>query len=90
VTKAEFIDRVASDDRIDSKKAAADAVEAVLDAVDPEVDDLALVPVGLEGAGHVFEAERLDEGDHLETEDAPGVWLEQRDLHGSWTFLMLG
>jgi DNA-binding protein HU-beta len=33
VTKAEFIDRVASDDRIDSKKAASDAVETVLDNI---------------------------------------------------------
>ena len=31
VTKAEFIDRIAGDERIDSKKAASDAVEAVLD-----------------------------------------------------------
>jgi len=33
VTKSEFIDRVANDDRIDSKKAATDAVEAVLDNI---------------------------------------------------------
>lgn len=33
MTKAEFIDQVANDDRIDSKKAASDAVEAVLDAI---------------------------------------------------------
>ena len=33
MTKAEFIDRVASDDRIDSKKAASDAVETVLDNI---------------------------------------------------------
>jgi len=33
VTKAEFIDRVASDDRIESKKAASDAVETVLDNI---------------------------------------------------------
>jgi len=33
VTKAEFIDRVASDDRIGSKKDASDAVEAVLDGI---------------------------------------------------------
>jgi DNA-binding protein HU-beta len=33
VTKAEFIDRVSNDDRIDSKKAATDAVEAVLDSI---------------------------------------------------------
>jgi DNA-binding protein HU-beta len=33
VTKAEFIDRVSNDDRIDSKKAATDAVEAVLDGI---------------------------------------------------------
>jgi nucleoid DNA-binding protein len=33
VTKAEFIERVASDDRIGSKKEATDAVEAVLDGI---------------------------------------------------------
>ena len=33
MTKAEFIDRIASDDRIDNKKAAAHAVEAVLDGI---------------------------------------------------------
>jgi DNA-binding protein HU-beta len=33
VTKAEFIDRIASDERIESKKAASDAVEAVLDTI---------------------------------------------------------
>jgi DNA-binding protein HU-beta len=33
VTKSEFIDRVAEDERVGSKKAAGDAVEAVLDAV---------------------------------------------------------
>jgi DNA-binding protein HU-beta len=33
VTKAEFIERVASDDRIGSKKEATDAVEAVLDSI---------------------------------------------------------
>ena len=33
MTKAEFIDRIASDERIESKKAASDAVEAVLDAI---------------------------------------------------------
>ena len=33
MTKAEFIDRIANDERIDSKKAAQDAVEAVLDGI---------------------------------------------------------
>lgn len=33
MTKAEFIDKVAADERIESKKAAGDAVEAVLDAI---------------------------------------------------------
>lgn len=33
MTKSEFIDRVANDERIDSKKEASDAVEAVLDAI---------------------------------------------------------
>ena len=33
MTKAEFIDRVASDDRIGSKKDASDAVESVLDGI---------------------------------------------------------
>jgi DNA-binding protein HU-beta len=33
MTKAEFIDRVANDERIDSKKDAQDAVEAVLDTI---------------------------------------------------------
>ncbi|MCB0870662.1 MAG: HU family DNA-binding protein [Solirubrobacterales bacterium] len=33
VTKAEFLEKVAGDERIGSKKAAADAVDAVLDAI---------------------------------------------------------
>ena len=33
MTKAEFVDRLASDGRIGSRKAASEAVEAVLDAV---------------------------------------------------------
>ena len=33
MTKSEFIDRIANDERIESKKAASDAVEAVLDAI---------------------------------------------------------
>ena len=33
MTKAEFIERIAGDDRIDSKKGASDAVEAVLDGI---------------------------------------------------------
>ena len=33
MTKAEFIDKVAEDERLDSKKAASDAVDAILDAI---------------------------------------------------------
>ncbi len=33
MTKAEFVDRLARDDRIDNKKKAGDAVEAVLDGI---------------------------------------------------------
>jgi DNA-binding protein HU-beta len=33
MTKAEFIERISNDERIDSKKAAQDAVEAVLDGI---------------------------------------------------------
>ena len=33
MTKAEFIDKVAADERVGSKKAAGDAVEAVLNAI---------------------------------------------------------
>ncbi len=33
MTKAEFIDRIAADDRVGSKKGASDAVEAVLDGI---------------------------------------------------------
>lgn len=33
MTKAEFLEKVADDDRMESKKAAADAVDAVLDAI---------------------------------------------------------
>jgi DNA-binding protein HU-beta len=33
MTKAEFVDRIAADERIESKKQAADAVEAVLDGI---------------------------------------------------------
>lgn len=55
--------------------------EALLDAVDPEVKDPALVPVGLQSAGHVFQAERLDEGDHLQTQDTAGMRFEESDFH---------
>jgi uncharacterized protein (DUF2267 family) len=45
VTKAEFLDKVAADDRIGSKKAATDAVDAVLDAILAQVapNDIAAV-----------------------------------------------
>ena len=33
MTKSEFIEKIAGDERIDSKKAASDAVEAVLDGI---------------------------------------------------------
>ena len=33
MTKAEFLERLASDDRVGSKKAAGDAVDAVLDSI---------------------------------------------------------
>jgi DNA-binding protein HU-beta len=33
LTKGEFVDQLASDERIDSKKAASEAVEAVLDTI---------------------------------------------------------
>ncbi len=33
MTKAEFIERVSNDERIESKKAASDAVEAVIDGI---------------------------------------------------------
>ena len=33
MTKAEFLDQLAGDDRLGSKKAASDAVDAVLDAI---------------------------------------------------------
>ena len=33
MTKAEFMDRLASDDRVDSKKAAGEAVDAILDTI---------------------------------------------------------
>jgi DNA-binding protein HU-beta len=33
VTKAEFLDRLANDDRVGSKKAASEAVDAVLDTI---------------------------------------------------------
>jgi len=33
LTKAEFIERVSNDERIESKKAASDAVEAVIDGI---------------------------------------------------------
>lgn len=37
MTKAEFVDRLAQDDRIGSKKAASDAVEAILDGIAGEL-----------------------------------------------------
>ena len=57
-------------------------LEPRLDAVDPEVEDLAFVAVGLQGPGDALEPQGLDEGDHLEAEDAAGVRLQEGDFHG--------
>ena len=56
--------------------------QARLEAVDPQVDDLALVARDLEPAGDALEPERLDERDHLEPEDAADRRFEERDPHG--------
>jgi hypothetical protein len=61
---------------------AAAAFDAVVPAVDPQVEDGALVAPRLEHAGDAGEPERLDEGDHLEAEDARAGRLEQGDAHG--------
>ena len=55
--------------------------QAVLDAVDAHVDDLAGVPFELETAGNALHAEGLDEGDHLQTDDAADRSFEKRDFH---------
>ncbi len=49
MTKAEFIDKLASDERVGSKKAAGDAVEAVLDTIMDSLkggDDVAFTGFG--------------------------------------------
>ena len=56
--------------------------EAVLFAVDAQVDDLALVSLGFETGGDADRAERLDEGEHLQAEDAADRRFEERDFHG--------
>jgi DNA-binding protein HU-beta len=39
MTKADFLEKLAGDDRIDSKKAAGDALDAVLDAITDALKD---------------------------------------------------
>ncbi len=52
-----------------------------LDPVDAQIHKLTGVTGRLERAGDALEAERLDEGDHLQADDAAVGRLEQRHLH---------
>jgi DNA-binding protein HU-beta len=56
MTKAEFVDRIAADDRIESKKQASDAVEAVLDGITGSLQSGD--PVNFTGFGKFHVAER--------------------------------
>ncbi len=56
--------------------------QTLLLAVDAHVDDQALMAVALEAGRHANRAEGLDEGQHLQTEDAADGRLEERDSHG--------
>src|ERR1044072_4023891 len=57
-------------------------LHARLLAVDAEVEDGALVPQLLQSTGDADQPQRLDEGEHLEAEDAADGRLEEGDLHG--------
>jgi DNA-binding protein HU-beta len=56
LTKAEFVDRLARDSRLGSKKQAAEAVEAVLDGISDALSDGN--PVNFTGFGKFSVAER--------------------------------
>jgi DNA-binding protein HU-beta len=56
VTKAEFVDRIAGDSRIESKKQASDAVEAVLEGIESALK--AGESVNFTGFGKFHVAER--------------------------------
>jgi len=56
MTKSEFVEKIAADERIDSKKAASDAVEAVLDGVTSSLQGGE--PVNFTGFGKFHVAER--------------------------------
>ena len=53
----------------------------VFDSIDAEVDDLALMPLLFEATSHANGPERLDEREHLETENSTGGRFEEGDLH---------
>src|SRR5262249_50187395 len=65
----------------DVRREGAQSGEAFGHPVDADVDDLAGVAVDFQTAGHALEAERLDEGDHLEANDSADGWLQKRDFH---------
>jgi hypothetical protein len=58
-------------------------LQALLFAFQPQVDDLADMAVRLQAPGHTDQAERLDEGQHLEAEDASDRRFEEGDVHGT-------
>jgi hypothetical protein len=65
----------------DVRREAFAEIEAMLFAVDAEVEDLAFVPFGLEARGNADRAERLHEGEHLQTENAADWRFDECDLH---------
>ena len=50
--------------------------------VDAQVEDLALVSLRFETRGDADRAERLDEGEHLQAEDAADGRFDECDFHG--------
>src|SRR5579859_6350964 len=67
----------------DVRREPAAILEALLFAVDAQVDDLALVPVALEARRDADRAEGLDEGQHLQAEDAAHRRFEERHFHAA-------
>ena len=55
--------------------------EAVLFAVDAQVEDLALVSLGFETGSDADRTKRLDEGEHLQSEDAADGRFDESDFH---------
>jgi hypothetical protein len=60
---------------------AATRFESGFFAVDAEIEDFALVTVSFETGGDADRAERLDECEHLEPEDAADRRFDESDFH---------